>query len=100
VQTANVETVMPYQLFFVDLSHFVSLLDDPGKGGVGFASIAESIDTTAGGSCFTSWPRCRNSSVPSSLNATKAGVSAAKRRGKCLGRPSKLTESHLGHARF
>jgi len=33
------------------------------------------------------------------VERTKAGMSAAKRRGKRLGRPAKLTDEHLDHAR-
>ena len=83
------------------LSHLVSLLDDLGKRGVGFASITESIDTTTAGGRLVFHMMAALSEFERSIivERTKAGMSAARRRGKRLGRPVKLTPDHLDHAR-
>jgi DNA invertase Pin-like site-specific DNA recombinase len=83
------------------LSHLVSLLDDLGKRGVGFASITESIDTTTAGGRLVFHMMAALSEFERSIivERTKAGMSAAKRRGRRLGRPAKLTPEHLDHAR-
>jgi len=83
------------------LSHLVGLLDELGKRGVGFASITESIDTTTAGGRLVFHMMAALSEFERSIivERTKAGMSAAKRRGKRLGRPAKLTDEHLDHAR-
>lgn len=83
------------------LSHLVSLLDELGKRGVGFASITENIDTTTAGGRLLFHMMAALSEFERSIivERTRAGMSAAKRRGKRLGRPVKLTPEHLDHAR-
>lgn len=83
------------------LSHLVGVLDDLGKRGVGFASITEHIDTTTAGGRLVFHMMAALAEFERSVivERTKAGMSAAKRRGKRLGRPTKLTDEHLDHAR-
>ncbi len=83
------------------LPHLVGLLDELGKRGVGFASITESIDTTTAGGRLVFHMMAALAEFERSVivERTKAGMSAARRRGKQLGRPVKLTAEHLAHAR-
>lgn len=83
------------------LSHLVGLLDELGKRGIGFASITEAIDTTTAGGRLVFHMMAALSEFERSIivERTKAGMSAARRRGKRLGRPIKLTGDHLAHAR-
>jgi DNA invertase Pin-like site-specific DNA recombinase len=83
------------------LPHLVGLLDELGKRGVGFASITESIDTTTAGGRLVFHMMAALAEFERSVivERTKAGMSAARRRGKRLGRPGKLTAEHLAHAR-
>lgn len=76
------------------LSHLVELLDNLRKRGVGFDT------TTAGGRLdFHMMAALSEFERPIIVERTKAGTSAAKRHGKRLGRPVKLTPDHLDHAR-
>lgn len=83
------------------LSHLVELLDGLGKRSVGFASITESIDTTTAGGRLVFHMMAALSEFERSVivERTRAGMAAARRRGKSLGRPAKLTDEHLDHAR-
>lgn len=84
------------------LSHLVSLLDDLGKRGIGFASITENIDTTTAGGRLVFHMMAALSEFERSLivERTKAGMTAARRRGKHIGRPRKLTPEKLAHAQM
>jgi DNA invertase Pin-like site-specific DNA recombinase len=81
------------------LSHLVGLLDDLGKRGIGFISLTENIDTTTAGGRLVFHMMAALSEFERSLivERTKAGMAAAKRRGKTLGRPKKLTPEKLDH---
>jgi len=83
------------------LSHLVGLLDELGKRGIGFASITEHIDTTTAGGRLVFHMMAALSEFERSVivERTRAGMSAARRRGKRLGRPAKLSDEHLAHAR-
>lgn len=83
------------------LGHLVGLLDDLGKRGVGFASLTESIDTTTAGGRLVFHMMAALSEFERSLiiERTKAGMSAARRRGTRLGRPLKMTPKRLEKAR-
>ena len=83
------------------LGHLVGLLDDLGKRGVGFVSLTESIDTTTAGGRLVFHMMAALSEFERSLimERTRAGMSAAKRRGTRLGRPLKMTPERLQRAR-
>lgn len=83
------------------LSHLVGLLDDLGKRGIGFISLTENIDTTTAGGRLVFHMMAALSEFERSLivERTKAGMAAARRRGKLPGRPRKLTPERLAHAR-
>lgn len=101
MSAGNVLVVWKLDRLGRSLSHLVSLLDDLSKRGVGFASITESIDTTTAGGRLVFHMMAALSEFERSIivERTKAGMAAAKRRGKRLGRPAKLTPEHLDHAR-
>ncbi|MGH8647068.1 MAG: recombinase family protein [Gammaproteobacteria bacterium] len=84
------------------LPDLVRLLDDFRGKKIGFRSLTESIDTTtAAGELFfhmvASFAHFERSLI---AERTKAGMKAAKRRGKHIGRPRKLTDHQLSHARL
>jgi DNA invertase Pin-like site-specific DNA recombinase len=83
------------------LSHLVTLLGELGQNSVGFASLTESIDTTTAGGrlLFHMMGALAEFERSIIVERTKAGMKAARRRGKSLGRPAKLTSAHLAHAR-
>ncbi|TVQ82240.1 MAG: recombinase family protein [Micavibrio sp.] len=83
------------------LSHLVGLLDDLGKRRIGFVSLTENIDTTTAGGRLVFHMMAALSEFERSLivERTKAGMAAARRRGKTPGRPKKLTPERLEHAR-
>ncbi len=83
------------------LGHLVGLLDDLGKRGVGFSSLTESIDTTTAGGRLVFHMMAALSEFERSLiiERTRAGMSAARRRGTRLGRPLKMTPERRERAR-
>ena len=83
------------------LSHLVGLLDDLGKRGIGFVSLTENIDTTTAGGRLVFHMMAALSEFERSLivERTKAGMAAARRRGKAPGRPKKLTPERLDHVK-
>jgi DNA invertase Pin-like site-specific DNA recombinase len=64
------------------LAHLVQLIADLGTRGIGFRSLSDPIDTES-----------------LIVERTQAGLQAAKRRGRKLGRPIKLTAAQVEHAR-
>jgi DNA invertase Pin-like site-specific DNA recombinase len=83
------------------LAHLIEIIDGLGKAGVGFASLTESIDTTTAGGRLVFHMMGALAEFERGLIAerTRAGMKAAKRRGKHVGRPSKLTRQQIQHAR-
>lgn len=83
------------------LPDLVGLLEGLRERQIGFKSLTESIDTTtAAGELFfhmvASFAHFERSLI---AERTKAGMKAAKRRGRHVGRPRKLTDHQLSHAR-
>ena len=83
------------------LAHLISILAGLGSADVGFASLTESIDTTTAGGRLVFHMMGALAEFERSLigERTKVGMKAAKRRGKHLGRPMKLTRQQVQHAR-
>ena len=83
------------------LSHLIETIDRLGKAGVGFRSLTEAIDTTtAGGRLILHIMGALAESERSLIvERTRAGIDAARRRGVKVGRPRKLTDHQLAHAR-
>jgi DNA invertase Pin-like site-specific DNA recombinase len=72
-----------------------------GARGAGFASLSESIDTTTAGGKLVFHIMGALAEFERSLivERVNAGIAAAKKRGKHVGRPRKLTSGQVAHAR-
>lgn len=72
-----------------------------GANGAGFASLSESIDTTTAGGKLVFHIMGALAEFERSLivERVNAGIAAAKKRGKHVGRPRKLTPEQIAHAR-
>jgi len=83
------------------LSHLVALIAELGKRGVSFRSLSDPIDTTSAGGRLVMHIMGALAEFERSLivERTQAGLQAAKRRGRKLGRPGKLTAAQVTHAR-
>ncbi len=83
------------------LGQLITMIDRLGKSGAGFQSLSEAIDTTTAGGRLVFHVMGALAEFERSLigERTKAGMHAAKRRGKAVGRPRKLTAHQLDHAR-
>ena len=81
--------------------HLLLLLDDLRKRGIGFISITQGIDTTTpiGRMVFGQLAVFAEFEREQIRERTKAGMQAAKKRGKHIGRPRKLTNAQIAHAR-
>ena len=79
----------------------LQLLDDLRRRGVGFHSIMDGIDTStaAGRMAFSMIGTIAEFERNMISERTKAGVASARRRGKRLGRPPKVTPDQLDYAR-
>ena len=77
------------------------MIDGIGKAGAGFQSLSESIDTTTAGGRLIFHVMGALAEFERSLigERTRAGMQAAKRRGKAVGRPRKLSSHQLARAR-
>lgn len=81
--------------------HLLQMLDDLRKRGIDFQAITQGIDTTTAVgrmlygqlAVFAEFEREQIS------ERTKAGMRAAKARGKHIGRPRKLTDKQVAYAR-
>jgi DNA invertase Pin-like site-specific DNA recombinase len=83
------------------LPHLIGTVRQLGERDAGFASLSEEIDTTiAGGKLilhlFGALAEFERALIVERVNA---GMTAAKRRGKHVGRPRKLTAEQVAHAR-
>lgn len=83
------------------LGQLITMIDRLGKSGAGFQSLSEAIDTTTAGGRLVFHVMGALAEFERALigERTKAGMQAAKRRGKAVGRPRKLTAHQLDHAR-
>ena len=75
------------------LSHLIEIIRQLGERGAGFASLSESIDTTMadGKLIFHVMGALAEFERSVIVERVTAGIAAAKRRGKHVGRPPKLT---------
>jgi DNA invertase Pin-like site-specific DNA recombinase len=83
------------------LAHLIGLVSELKGRGVGFASVSEKIDTTSPGGklFFHMMGALAEFERDLIVERTKAGMQAARRRGKHLGRPRKLDGDQLNHAK-
>lgn len=82
------------------LSFLISLVEELGQRGVGFQSLSDGIDTTTAGGqlVFHIMGALAEFERALIVERTKAGMEAAKQRGKHLGRPRMLTQRQIDHA--
>jgi DNA invertase Pin-like site-specific DNA recombinase len=83
------------------LPHLITTVHDLGSRGIGFRSITEAIDTTTAGGELLFHIMGALAQFERRLigERTRAGIDAARRRGKHLGRPADLTPEKIAHAR-
>lgn len=83
------------------LNHLIEIIDTIGKQDAGFVSLNEDINTTTAGGRLVFHMMGALAQFERDLigERTKAGMTAAKRRGKHVGRPFKLDGDHLAQAR-
>lgn len=83
------------------LSHLIDVIQDLGTRGVGFQSLTENIDTTTAGGRLVFHLMGAISEFERALivERTQAGIAAAKKRGKHLGRPRALSAAQVRQAR-
>jgi DNA invertase Pin-like site-specific DNA recombinase len=83
------------------LAHLVQLIAELGARGIGFRSLSDPIDTESAGGRLVLHIMGALAEFERSLivERTQAGLQAAKRRGRKLGRPPKLTAAQIVHAR-
>ena len=86
---------------FRSLINALNVLEDLEKRGVEFQSLTEQIDTTTAMGRFVYQLRNAFSELERALisERTKAGMAAAIARGAAVGRPRKLTDEQVAHAR-
>lgn len=101
LQEGDVLTVWKLDRLGRSVPHLVALLDDLGKRGIGFRSLTEAIDTTTAGGrlLFNMMAALAEFERETISERTRAGLNAARRRGRKLGPPVKLTPERLAHAR-
>lgn len=83
------------------LGHLIALVREIGERGAGFQSLNESIDTTSatGRLVFHLFGALAEFERGLIVERTRAGMAAARARGKHVGRRRSLTPAQLGHAR-
>ena len=83
------------------LPHLVEVINGLRESGIGFRSLQEQIDTTSAGGRFYLHLLAALAEFERELisERTKAGMAAARRRGIHVGRPRKLSEQQVAHAR-
>jgi len=84
------------------LQHLIEILQALENRSIGFRSISDCIDTTSAGGRLLFHILGALAEFESSLisERTKAGLQAAKRSGKRLGRPRRLNETQIINARM
>ena len=101
LQPGDVLTVWRLDRLGRSMPHLVSTVTDFAERGIGFQSITEAMDTTTAGGELLFHVMGALAQFERRLNAerSRAGIDAARRRGKHLGRPADLTPEKITHAR-
>ena len=82
------------------MPHLVQLLAELGRRDVGFRSLTEAIDTTSDhGSLFQIVGALSEFERSLRIERTRAGITAARKRGQHVGRPPAMTGAQITHAR-
>lgn len=100
LQAGDVLTVWKLDRLGRSLPHLIAMIEELQSRGAGFKSLSESIDTTTAGGklifhIFGALAEFERSLI---AERTKAGLQAARKRGKRLGRPARLTTEQINHA--
>jgi DNA invertase Pin-like site-specific DNA recombinase len=100
LKTADTLIVWKLDRLGRSLSHLVSLVAELGERGVSFRSLSDPIDTTSAGGRLVLHIMGALAEFERSLivERTQAGLQAAKKRGRKLGRPNKLSTAQITHA--
>lgn len=82
------------------LSFLISLIEKLRNDGAGFESLSDGIDTTAAGGKLVFHIMGALAEFERGLisERSKAGMQAARKRGKHIGRPVKLSREQINHA--
>jgi DNA invertase Pin-like site-specific DNA recombinase len=101
IASGDVLTVWKLDRLGRSLPHLIETVRLLGERGAGFASLSENIDTTTAGGPIVFQIIGALSEFERSLIVERvtAGVAAAKKRGKHVGRPRKLTPEQIAQAR-
>jgi DNA invertase Pin-like site-specific DNA recombinase len=101
VGTGDVLVVWKLDRLGRSLGFLIDLIDYLGKGGAGFKSLSDGIDTTTASGKLVFHIMGALAEFERSLisERTSAGMKAAKRRGRHVGRPPKMTPHKVAHAR-
>ncbi|MCH8029274.1 MAG: recombinase family protein [Candidatus Dadabacteria bacterium] len=92
LQSGDILTVWKLDRLGRSLPHLITIIEELGKRGIGFKSLSEAIDTTtaSGELLFHIMGSLAHFERKLISERTKAGLQAAKKRGKRLGRPPRL----------
>jgi DNA invertase Pin-like site-specific DNA recombinase len=101
LQPGDVLTVWRLDRLGRTMRHLVNTVTDFAERGIGFQSITEAMDTTTAGGELLFHVMGALAQFERRLNAerSRAGIEAARRRGKHLGRPANLTPDKISLAR-
>lgn len=100
-QSGDVLVVWKLDRLGRSLPHLVEVINGLREAGIGFRSLQEQIDTTSAGGRFYFHMLAALAEFEREMisERTKAGMASARRRGKHIGRPRKLSAQQVAHAR-